>query len=67
MTGKEQQEYIVGSLPNIGPKLAKELLKEFKTVKNVVNASEEDLQKVDKLGEKKAKEIQETLSKEYED
>jgi len=62
---KKQQEYIVSSLPNIGPTLAKELLKKFKTVKNIVNTSEEDLKSVDKIGDKKAASMREVLDGEY--
>jgi len=62
---KEQQEYVVSSLPNVGPGLAKPLLRKFKTIKKMVNAKEEQLQKVDKIGEKKAKKIREVLDKEY--
>ena len=61
----EQQEYFVSSLPNVGLNLAKDLLKEFKSVKNVVNASEQELQKVDNLGEKKAAKLKEVFEKEY--
>ena len=64
---KEQQEYIVSALPSVGASLAKELLKQFKTVKNIVNASEEDLKKVDKVGEKIAKNIKDVSEKEYSD
>ncbi len=67
MTGKEQQEYIVGSLPNVGPKLAKDLLKEFKTIRKIVTASKEDLQKVEKVGSKIASEIKDSVEKEYEE
>ncbi|MBI2129609.1 DEAD/DEAH box helicase [Candidatus Woesearchaeota archaeon] len=65
-TLKEQQEYVISSLPGIGSGLAKPLLKHFKTVKNVVNASEEELQDVEKIGPEKAKKIREVADKEYE-
>lgn len=64
-TLQEQQEYIVSSLPNVGLNLAKELLQHFKTIKNVVNASEEELKKVEGVGEKKAKNIKDVVEKEY--
>ena len=60
---KEQQEYIVSSLPNIGGALAKPL----KTVKKLINASEEQLKKVNLIGEKKAKKIREVIDIEYVD
>jgi ERCC4-related helicase len=64
---KEQQEYIVSSLPGIGPTLSKPLLKQFKTIKKIVNASEEDLRKIDLIGEKKAKAIKDVVEREYEE
>lgn len=57
LTIKEKQRYLVESLPGIGPTIAMNLLKDFKTIKNIVNATEEELQKVDKLGKLKAKEL----------
>lgn len=62
---KALQEYIVSSLPNVGQALAKELLHKFRNVKNIVNASEDELKDVPLLGEKKAKEIQRVLGKDY--
>lgn len=62
---KEHQEYVVSSLPGVGMALAKPLLTKFKNVKNLVNASEEELQKVEKIGEKKAKAIRDVLDGEY--
>ena len=64
---KEQQEYIVSSLPDIGMKLAKPLLKKFKTIKNIVNAKESKLTEVEKIGKIKAKKIRDVLDTEYED
>lgn len=43
---KEQMQYILEGFPGIGPKTAKKLLKEFKTLKNVFNAPQEELEKV---------------------
>ena len=57
LTTWEQQIYIVESLPNIGPVTARKLLEEFKTVRGVVNASEEELKKVEGIGDKIAKSI----------
>ncbi|MBI2658071.1 DEAD/DEAH box helicase [Candidatus Woesearchaeota archaeon] len=64
---KEQQEYVVSSLPSIGLSLAKPLLKHFKTVKKVVNASEKELQEVEKIGPLKAKQIKDVVDGEYEE
>src|SRR3989338_2181400 len=64
-TLKEQQEYVVSSLPGMGLSLAKPLLKKFKTIKNIVNASEKELQEVEKIGPAKAKQIKDVVEKEY--
>lgn len=65
LTLQEQQEYLVSALPNIGLNLAKELLKHFKSVKNVMNATEEELTKVEGVGDKKAKGIKDIVDGEY--
>ncbi len=64
-TIKEMQEYIVSSFPMIGGTLSKPLLKKFGSVKKIVNASEEELKEIDKIGEKKAREIRNVLDTEY--
>jgi ERCC4-related helicase len=66
ISDKELQEYIVGSLPGVGGGLAKPLLEKFGNVRKIFTASEESLQKVDLIGEKKAKRIREILDREYE-
>jgi Fanconi anemia group M protein len=63
---KEVQEYIVSSFPNIGSKLAPVLLSRFNSIKNIVNADESELKKVDLIGDKKAKRLKELFDKEYE-
>ena len=65
LTLKEQQEYIVGALPGIGGTLAKPLLKKFKTVRKIMTASEENLKKVELIGDVKAKKIREVLDEEW--
>jgi Fanconi anemia group M protein len=67
LSDKEYQEYIISSLPGIGPLTAKELLKEFKSVEKVCTANEGDLQGVNKIGKKKARQIREIMTKHYED
>ena len=62
---KEQQEYFVSSLPGINLTLAKPLLRHFKTVKSLVNASEKELQEVEKIGDVKASQIKEVVDTEY--
>lgn len=67
MTKKELQEYIVAAFPGIGSKLAKPILKSFKSIKNFINASEEALKSIPLIGTAKAKAIKEIFDKEYED
>ncbi|MCX6747025.1 MAG: helix-hairpin-helix domain-containing protein [Candidatus Pacearchaeota archaeon] len=43
---KERLQFILESFPGIGPKTARKLLEKFKTVKNIVNASIEELKKI---------------------
>ena len=61
----EQQQFFIEGLPNIGPNLAKILLKKFKTPKKVLSASEKRLSKIDKIGPKKIKGIKQILESEY--
>ena len=65
LTIKEQQEYIIESLPGIGPSLSKELLKYFKTIKRIINAKESSLKKVKLIGNKKASLIKKVIEEEY--
>jgi len=48
---KEQMQYILEGFPGIGPKTAKKLLKEFKSIKAIFNT---DIEKLNKLIGKKA-------------
>ncbi|MEM3791221.1 MAG: ERCC4 domain-containing protein [Candidatus Micrarchaeaceae archaeon] len=64
-TKEEWQLFVVSSLPGIGPKLAKRLIERFGSIKNIVNATAEEIMEVDKIGIKKAKEICEVLSYSY--
>ena len=61
----EQQVFIIESLPNIGPIHAKNLLEHFGTVSNVINASEDELQEVEGIGKKTAKNIRKVLDSKY--
>ena len=65
LTTKEMQEYIIESLPGVGPTIAKNLPNKFKNVKNIFNASEEELIEVDKIGKIKAKEIKKIIDEHY--
>lgn len=66
LRGKRLQKYIVESFPNIGPKLAENLLERFKTIKNIVNADLKELKEVEKIGDKTASRLKGILEKEYE-
>jgi Fanconi anemia group M protein len=64
-TGRQSQEYIIGNLPGIGPKLARSLLVHFKSVRGIANASVDELMCVEKIGRKKAEMIHKTVNMEY--
>ncbi len=64
-TREQFQEYVIGNLPGVGPKLAKSLLKHFKSVRNIANAKPEELMEVEKIGEKKAEHIHGILNQHY--
>jgi ERCC4-type nuclease len=51
---KDRKRYILSALPHIGEQLATNLLEHFGTIVGVASASVEDLQKVPKIGKKKA-------------
>jgi len=59
---KEQMEFILEGFPGIGPNTAKKLLNEFKTIKNIMNASQEELQQI--IG-KKSESIKKITEDEY--
>tara|TARA_Y100000310_G_C20670491_1_gene809999 strand:- start:567 stop:1226 length:660 start_codon:yes stop_codon:yes gene_type:complete len=65
LTLKQQQEYIIESLPGIGPTLSKSLLEKFKSVNAILNAPEKQLKKVKKLGPKKIASMKKVLEKKY--
>jgi Fanconi anemia group M protein len=50
LSKKEQLQYILEGFPNIGPKNAKKLLKDFKSIKKIFNATDKQLQ--DSIGKK---------------
>ncbi|HLC31823.1 MAG TPA: ERCC4 domain-containing protein [Candidatus Nanoarchaeia archaeon] len=59
LTKEEQIQYILEGFPHIGPVKAKALLSKFKSLKEIINAPEEELQKI--LG-KKATEFLEMIN-----
>jgi ERCC4-type nuclease len=58
---------IVGSFPGIGSEISKNLLKNFKTIKNFINADIKELKEVEKIGKKKAQKIMDLFEKTYEE
>lgn len=62
---QEQQESVVAGLPNVNIVLARRLLGKFKSVLNVFNAGEEDLEKVRGIGKRTAEEIRKVLTSRY--
>ncbi len=55
----DRKRYVLSALPLIGETLAKNLLDRFGTISNIANASVKELQKVPKIGKKKAEMIYE--------
>lgn len=64
---EEVQEQIAGSLPAVGPALARRLLKHFGTLRRLANASAEELAKVERLGAKRAEGIEAIFTRRYPD
>lgn len=64
-TLKEQQEYLISAIPNVGPAVAKNLLKHFGSIEKVMAASQEELQQVELVGPKIAERIRELVGGEY--
>lgn len=65
LTIQQQQEFIVSSFPNVGQKTAQALLLNQKTIKNIINASKEELQKIPGVGEKIAERLVALFEQEY--
>ncbi len=64
-TLKEQQEYLVSAISEIGPAVARNLLRHFGSVERVMTASREELMKVELVGPKTADRIREVVGGEY--
>ena len=63
---REQQEYLISALSNIGIVTTRNLLRRFKTVQRILTASKEELMEVEHVGEKTAEHIHAVLRAEYE-
>ncbi|MDE1811006.1 MAG: hypothetical protein KGH66_03125 [Candidatus Micrarchaeota archaeon] len=59
------QEHVVGNLPGVGPKLARALLERFGSIRAIADAGIEELMEVEKVGEKKAQAIHDTMNAGY--
>ncbi|RLG35080.1 Hef nuclease [Methanosarcinales archaeon] len=64
---REEQEYVISSISNIGPVSARNLLKHFGSVQNVINAPEDELVRVERIGDVTAKKIREVVGGAYEE
>ena len=62
---KEQQEYFVSALSNIGIMTTRNLLVKFKTIERIMAASKEELMEVENVGDKTAEHIKKVFSTEY--
>ena len=63
---KSKQLFILQGLPKVGPTMAKRLLKHFRSVSNVMNATVEDLMRIEGLGKVSAEKIREVLDIKWE-
>jgi ERCC4-type nuclease len=63
---KSRQLFILQGLPKVGPTMAKKLLRHFRSVSNVMNATTKDLMNVEGLGKVSAEEIRHVLDTVYE-
>ncbi len=66
-TESQFQEAIIAAFPKIGVKLAQVLLKHFGSVKEVINASINELKLVEGIGDGKAERIFNLVNKKYND
>jgi ERCC4-related helicase/ERCC4-type nuclease len=64
-TLEEQQEYLISSIPSVGPTVARNLLRHFGSVEKIMTASAQDLQQVELVGPKTAERIRELVGGEY--
>jgi Fanconi anemia group M protein len=62
---REQQQIIIEGFPNIGPKTAKNLLKEFGSIKSIISAEGEKREKVKKILGKKSESFFRIIEENY--
>ncbi len=58
----EWQLLILSSIPGVGIKLAKNLISKFHSIRNISNATPEELIEIEKIGSKKAEKIYKVLN-----
>jgi len=62
---KDLQEHVISSLPGVSVVLSKRILREFKTIKRFVGATEGEIAKVGRIGKVLAKRLHELFNEEY--
>ncbi|MDH7507224.1 MAG: DEAD/DEAH box helicase [Candidatus Thermoplasmatota archaeon] len=65
MSLKQRQQFIVEGLPNVSAVLAKRLLHHFGSIKDIVNASEEELMEIRGIGKNIASDIIKLINSNY--
>jgi len=65
MSLNERQQFLIEGLPNISAVLAKRLLLHFGSIKDIANATEEELQEVNGIGKNIASDIIRVLNSNY--
>lgn len=61
----EQQQIILEGFPGIGPSLAKRMLKRLGTVKEIINADEKELEKIERLDKNKISNMKRIIDSKY--
>jgi len=64
-TTSENQQYLVEGLPNVSSVIAKRLLQHFGSIKNLINATEDELMEVQGIGKQISTEIINLINAEY--
>lgn len=57
----DKKAFVLEGIPGVSPKIARELLSHFGSVKEIVNATEKELLQVKGLGKKKVRDILDVL------
>ena len=65
MSIKERQQFIIEGLPNVSAVIAKRLLTHFGSIKDIANATEEELMKIRGIGKNIASDIIKLLNTNY--